>query len=95
MSWSYTITNVTFSWWNTRLRRPSTGATAIHTLYSIGGVSGTGTSANDSYTQVLNGTVRMGVQGRGVRNTNSTVIYTIGTSDEGSFAESANVTVSA
>ena len=88
MSWTYTKTNVTFSWWNTRLRRPSTGATVIHNLYSE-------TPTTDSYTQVLNGSVRLGVQGRGVRNTNSTVIYTVGTSDEGAFTESAAVTVSA
>ena len=96
MNWTYTITNVSFSWWNTRLRRPSTGATVIHTLYTINGTSATSPlTANDFYTDVLNGSVRLGVQGRGVRNTNSTVIYTVGTSDEGAYTESASVTVSA
>lgn len=86
MSWTYTMTNVSFAWWNTRLRNTGNGNTAKHTLFSE-------TPTSDSYTSVNTGTFVLGVQGRGYYGPNATAIYTIGTTDEGSYRESSSISV--
>lgn len=86
MSWDATVTSVTVSWWNTRLRRTSNNANVKHTLFSAG-------ARSDSYTNVVSGTFAMGVQGVGTRDSNASTIYTIGSSDEGAYQEASNITI--
>jgi hypothetical protein len=95
MSWTYVLTNASHLWWNTRLRRTSNNAAATHILFELKGTY-TGTVANradDFYTNVAAGTFAMGVQGVGMRDSNSTFIYTIGSSDGGAYRESSNITI--
>jgi hypothetical protein len=86
MTWTSTRTSVTFLWWNTRLQRTTSTANVKHTLFDE-------TPRSDVYTDVTNGTFRMGVQGRGSRVSNGNAIYTIGTSDEAAYTESSNITI--
>jgi hypothetical protein len=95
MSWTYVLTNASHLWWNTRLRRTSNSANVTHLLFDLKGTY-TGTTANradDFYTNVAAGTFAMGVQGVGMRDSNSTYIYTVGTSDGGSYTESSSITI--
>jgi hypothetical protein len=95
MSWTYVLTNTSHLWWNTRLRRTSNNNQALHQLFDEKGTytGSTAGRADDFYTNVSAGTFAMGVQGVGMRNTNFTNIYTVGTSDGGSYKESSSITI--
>lgn len=88
-SWSRTLTNCSFSWYNTRIRNTNTNNTAAHTLFS--------NVTTDTFTNVISSTYKFGIQGVASENGTGTQIYSIGTSDAnngvGSYAESGNVTI--
>lgn len=79
---SRTGTDTSFSWWNTRVRNTSSGAVAKHTLFSE-------TPRSDSFTSLTGTSYRFGIQGVIYDNAFSTQRYSIGTSDEGSYAENS------
>jgi hypothetical protein len=74
-SWTTTkSSSVDFNWHNVRIRNTSNNATATQTIFSF-------STQSTTFTNVVKGSFKFGVQSVGTRQSNGTYIYSTGTGD--------------
>jgi hypothetical protein len=66
--------SVNFSWHNVRIRNTSNNATATQTIFGF-------STQTATFTSVVRGSFKFGVQSVGTRQSNGTYIYSTGTGD--------------